>query len=395
MWEANYHYLILIPALAPLIYYGLVLYAARSFLRERKNDDLPDRAFAPSVSILKPVRGVDREAYENFASMCNLDYPQYEIVFAVADRDDPVIGLIERLQRDYPEASIRLLVGVEQLGHSRKTNSLCRLVKEAKYDLLVINDSDVRVEKDYLWDVVAPFRDPRVGVVTALFRGRTDGSFAADVDAVGVPTDAAARTLLAWQYNHIDFALGWTMAITRQRLAEIGGFEALIDMHSDDFALGNKVAKKGYRVELARKPVWMVFPKETLGEFLAHELRWSIQLRNLRLRGYLGMFLTFGFAWSLLVVAIVPSGKVAATYVAAYAMLRLLVAWVIGVRGLGDPTVRRRPWLVFVRDAFSVGIYIASFCSNTIQWRGLPYRLHGPFLEPKEAVHRNTLARQV
>jgi ceramide glucosyltransferase len=391
----DYHYLILIPALAPLIYYGLVLYAGQSFLREKKSGAVPDRAFAPSVSILKPVRGVDREAYENFASMCNLDYPQYEIVFAVAERDDPVIDLIDRLQRDFPETSIRLLVGVEQLGHSRKTNSLCRLVKEAEYELLVINDSDVRVEKDYLWEVVAPFRDPRVGVVTALFRSRTDGSFAADVDAVGVPTDAAARTLLAWRYNHIDFALGWTMAITRQRLAEIGGFEALVDMHSDDFALGNEVAKKGYRVELTSKPVWMVFPEETLGEFLAHELRWSIQLRHLRLQGYLGMFLTFGLAWSLLVAAIVPSVKVAAIYVAAYVTLRLLVAWVIGVRGLGDPTVRRKPWLVFVRDALNLGIYIASFFSNTIQWRGQPYRLRGPFLEPKEAVHRSTLAGQV
>jgi ceramide glucosyltransferase len=392
---ADLRYLILLPALAPLIYYCLATYAGESFFRAKRRSPSPVGSYSPPVSILKPVRGIDREAYENFSSMCELDYPEYEIVFAVAERDDPAVDLIRKLQQAFPNRAVRLIVGIEQLGSSRKTNSLCRLVKEAKYDLLVINDSDVRVEKDYLWDVVAPFRNRRVGVVTALFRSMTGKGFAADVDAIGVPTDAAAMTLVAWKFQRIDFALGWTMAITKERLAEIGGFEPLRDMHSDDFALGNQVAKKGYRVELTRKPVWMVFPSETLGEFLAHELRWSIQLRNLRPLGYLGMFLTFGFAWSLLVAAIVPSWKVAASYFLAYAALRLLVAWVIGVRGLGDPTVRRKPWLVIVRDALNLAVYIASFFSNTVEWRGRPYRLHGPFLEAKETAHGNALVRQV
>ena len=377
-----------------MIYYGLAVYAGLSFFRWKKRLPPLDRSYAPPISILKPVRGVDREAYENFSSMCELDYPEYEIVFAVAERDDPVIGLIRKLQDAFPGRSIRLIEGVEQVGNCRKTNSLCRLVKEAKYELLVINDSDVRVDKDYLWDVVAPFSDPKVGVVTALFRSKTSGGIAADVDAVGVPTDASANTLLAWKFGRIDFALGWTMAITKERLAEIGGFEALINMHSDDFALGNEVAKKGYRVELMRNPVWMVFPQESIGQFLAHELRWLIQLRNLRLMGYLGMFLTFGFAWLLLVVAIASSWKIVVAYLAAYAALRLSVAWVIGVWVLEDPTVRRRPWLALVRDALNLAVYFASFFSNKVEWRGVPYKLRGPFLEPVSPIGENTSARQ-
>lgn len=388
-------YLILIPAFGPLVYYCMAIFAAWTYRVRLKNLPPFDPSFAPPISILKPVRGVDREAYANFASMCDLDYPEYEIVFAVEEKDDPVIGLIEMLQQAFPERSIHLIVGIEQLGNNRKTNSLCRLVKEAKYDLLVMNDSDVRVDKDYLWEVVAPFRDPHVGVVTALFRSMTDGGFVTDADAVGVPTDSAAKTLVAWKFGRIDFALGWTMAITKEVLAKIGGFEALIDMHSDDYALGNEVAKRGYRVELTRKPVWMVFPHETFAEFLGHELRWSIQLKNLRLRGYLGMFMTFGFAWSLLVAAIVPSWKVVACYFLAYVGLRLSVAWVIGVWGLGDSTVRRRPWLVLVRDALNLAVYIASFFSNKMKWRGLPYRVRGPFLEPTKAVPGNTIARHV
>jgi ceramide glucosyltransferase len=394
MWVSSYRYLILLPALAPLFYYLLALYAARCFFRD-KNRAILDHSFAPPVSVLKPVRGVDHEAYENFASMCSLDYPHYEILFAVADHDDPVLPLIAQLQQDFPQTSIRLIVGIPQVGNSHKTNSLCRLVEEAHYDLLVMNDSDVRVEENYLRHVTGPFRDSRVGVVTALFHGRTDGSLVADLDAIGIPADAAARTILAWRFRRLDFALGWTMATTKQRLAEIGGFEALRDMHSDDFALGNELAHKGYRVELMRSPVTMVFPRETMRQFLAHELRWSIQLRHLRPLGYLGISTTLGLAWALLVAAVMPSWKLPVAYAAAYVFLRLALAWEIGVRGLGDAIVRKRPWLVFVRDAFQFAIYLASFLSNSVVWRGTPYTLDGPFAQPKRPAHGATVARHV
>jgi ceramide glucosyltransferase len=292
------------------------------------------------------------------------------------------------LQQEFPAANIRLIAGVEHLGVSPKMNNLCRLVKEAKYELLVINDSDVRVENDYLRDVVAPFADPKVGVVTAFFRGITAGAFGAEVDAVGVPTDSAASTLVAQKLGAIDFALGWTMAISKTRLAEIGGFEAMVNHHSDDFTLGNEVAKRGYRVELTRKAVWMVFPNERLRDFFQHELRWSIMLRNIRPGGYLSLFMTFGIAWTILVALIVPSWQVAAAYAATYLLLRLFVAWTIGVRVIDDPTVRKKLWLVPVRDALNLCVYLASYFSNTVQWRGLPYRVRGASLIPPEGSPR-------
>jgi ceramide glucosyltransferase len=382
MWPTSLAYLILLPALAPLLYYCAALYAGFSFFRAKGKHRSFDRSFAPPVSILKPVRGVDREAYENFASMCQLDYAEYEIIFAVADLNDPVIGLIEKLRKEFPCRSIRLIAGVEQRGSSRKTNSLCSLAEEAKYDLLVMNDSDVRVDKDYLWNVVAPLRDPKVGLVTALFRSKTNGGFGADLDAVGVPTDGAANALLVWKFDRLDFAFGWTMAVTKTRLQEIGGFNVLIDMHSDDFALGHEIAKRGHRIELMHEPICMVFPEETLEQFWSHELRWSIQLKNVRPFGYLGMFLSFGFAWSFLVAAIVPSTVIAVVYFLTYVALRFSVAWLIGVWGLRDPTVRRKPWLVFVRDAVNLALYVASFLSNNVEWRGASYHLQGPFMEP-------------
>jgi ceramide glucosyltransferase len=298
------------------------------------------------------------------------DYPEYEVLFAVADAEDPVIPLFEKLRSEFPQCSIRLIIGVEQLGISPKMNNLVRLVREARYDLLVVNDSDVRVEEDYLRDAVAPFADAKVGCVTAFFRGLTEGGFAAEVDAVGVPTDSAASTLVARQLGGIDFALGWTMATTKERLAEIGGFESMVNHHSDDFTLGNEIAKRGFRVELMRKPVWMVFPKEKLGDFLSHELRWSIMLRSIRPAGYLALAMTFGFPWALLVALVVPSPGVAAFYFLAYLILRLAVAWTIGVWGLADPVVRKKLWLVPVRDALNFGVYVASFFSTTVHWRG-------------------------
>ena len=264
---------------------------------------------------------------------------------------------------------------------------MCRLVKEAHYDLFVINDSDVRVESDYLRDVVAPFADPKVGVVTSFFRGITNGGFAPNIDAVGLPTEAAANTLLAQQLGQIDFALGWTMATTRERLAEIGGFESMVNHHSDDFTLGNEIAKNGYRIELTRKAVWMVFPNESLLDFFKHELRWSIMLKNIRLGGYLSMFMTFGFAWTLLIALIVPSWTVFAAYALLYLVLRLSVAWLVGVRIIDDPVVRRNLWLVPIRDALNLCVYVASFFSNTVQWRGLPYRVRGAFLIPPAQSH--------
>ena len=375
-------YLFLLPALAPLLYYCLAIFSSWDYFAHirRLRPATPEKL--PPVSILKPVCGVERELYENFASMCRLDYPEFEIVFAVEDPNDPVVALIDKLQREFPETPIRLITKVQPLGSSPKTNSLCALVKEAKYELLVINDSDIRVEKDYLRDVLLAFSDPKVGLVTTLFRGRTGQSLAERLDAIGIPSETAASMLLERKFSRIDFAYGWTMAISKPILRELGGFEAMVNLHSDDFTVGNEVAKRGYRVELLKTPVWMVFPSETIRDFLKHELRWSVQLKNLRPVGYLGIFLTFGLGWSFLVALLAPSWKTVGAYVLAYLILRLTLAWVVGVWGLRDPVVRRNLWLVPLRDAVNLGLYVVSFFSNRTEWCGARYRVSGPTMIP-------------
>ena len=186
----------------------------------------------------------------------------------------------------------------------------------------------------------------------------------------------------------MKFAFGWSVATTKRHLAEIGGFEAIADHHSDDFELGNRIAAKGYRVELMRKPIWMVFPSETLREFLRHELRWSIGLRNVRKAGYLGLAFTFGLPWAVLAAIVAPRWQISAAYVLAYLTLRLLMAWTAGVWGLGDPVTRRRIWLVPLRDLTNFCVWLAGFFSNTIHWRGLVFRVKQGLLIPLSGGQR-------
>ncbi len=375
-------WLVLLLACAAFVYYLLCIYAALRFFLEKPKSGPAAGDFAPPASILKPVRGLDREAYENFASFCRLDYPQYEILFAVSDADDPAIPVIEKLIRDFPERCIRLLVGSEILGASSKVCKLCRLVREARYSLLVISDSDVRVTPDYLRAVVAPFRNPQVGAVTTLFRGMVDRQLGSEIDCVGASSEFCAGVMVAWLLEGVKFALGATMATTRERLAEIGGFEALVDYHSDDFELGNRIAALGYRIALIPYTVWMVFPTQTLRDYLHHELRWAIGLRHIRPGGHLGLVFTHGLVWSLAAAAVAPSTAVAAGYLVTYLVLRLLMAWVVGVWGLKDPVLRQRLWLVPLRDALAFLIWLASFASNRIRWRGMEFTVRQGRLIP-------------
>jgi len=389
--------LVLVLAATPLIYYLLALYCVIDYFGSLRK--LPPRndTFAPPVSILKPVRGEDHHAYENFASYCRLDYPDYEIVFAMADPHDPVIPVIRKLQQDFPATPIRFVTEVPRIGENNKVNNLCRLVKAANHDLLVMTDSDVRVGRDYLRDVVAPFTDKAVGAVTSFYRCAGGGTLAADLDMLGMCMDSVPSALVARRLEgRVQFAFGWTMATTKERLAEIGGWEAMANHHSDDFELGNRIAGKGHRVELMREPVSMVFPKEGFGEFVRHELRWSIGLRNVRPAGYAGMIFTHGLPWAILAAAIAAAAgwaSLAVFYLAAYLILRVGLAYAAGVWGLGDRNVASKLLLAPVRDAVSAAVWCAGFFTDRITWRGLEYRVRNGLLGPIRDAQTEGIAR--
>ena len=373
-------------ALFPLIYYLLSLCCVIGHFGRVRGAQEGTGGFLPPASIIKPVRGVDHQAYENFASFCRLDYPEYEVVFAVADRDDQVIPIIEKLRVDFPQRPIRLITNVPHIGTNEKINNLCQLALKAKYDLLVMSDSDVRVEPDYLRTVVAPFADPEVGVVTALYKSLSAGSMASRLEALGMYMDSAPAALVAKKVEgRMRFAFGWTMATSKKFLSEIGGWEAMVNHQNDDFELGKRIAECGHRVELLANPVTMVFSNESMREYFQHELRWSIALRSVRPLGYWGLIFTHGLPWALVGFAISMvrgSMPVAVSYLLAYLVLRVGLTWITGSWGLGDQKLRKILWLVPLRDALSFMIWITGFFTDEITWRGLGYRVRKGRLFP-------------
>lgn len=358
---------LLLLALASFVYYAVAIVAALRFFRAQTP---APPGFTPPLSILKPIYGLDRETYENYASFCLQDYPDYEILFCVSDDQDPAVPVIADLARNFPERTIKLIVGSEPLGVSDKVNKLCRMARAATHEILVVSDSDVRVEPGYLRAIAAPFRDPKVGAVTCLYRGLTDGSLAANLEAIGNSTDFTAGVLVAWLFSDVNFTLGATMATTKTRLAEIGGFESLVDHFSDDYELGNRIAAHGHRVELSSFPVSIVYPQQTLGDAFRHQLRWNLSIRYSRPAGHLGLIFTQGLPLALLAAVFAPSAAWAVSLVLGYLVLRGVSAWIIGVVGMRDGLLRRKMELLPLRDGFAFVVWVASFFPQRIHWRG-------------------------
>src|SRR5438874_1145715 len=221
------NYMFLILAAAPFIYYLLVLYSSWLFFRRSKNGTSRNLDFTPPVSNLKPVRGLDPEAYENFASFCRQDYPEHELLFCLGQPDDPVLPVLEKLIRDFPEQRIRILFGSGRSGSNDKVTKLARLAAEAQHEVLVISDSDVRVRPDYLRKVVAPLADSNVGAVTCFYVSTGEKTFADSLQTIGMVSDFYAGILVATQLDGVKFTLGPTIATTRANLAEFGGYQAI------------------------------------------------------------------------------------------------------------------------------------------------------------------------
>jgi ceramide glucosyltransferase len=371
---------LLLVALAAFGYYIVAIIAARRFFSKRAGS--PPEDFTPPVSILKPIYGLDRETYENYASFCRQDYPEFEILFCVSDQKDPAVAVIRKLIEDFPGRPIRLLLGSEPLGASDKVNKLCRMAREARHEIVIVSDSDVRVDPGFLRAITGAFRDPEVGGVTCLYRGLSDGSFAAGLEAMGNSTDFAAGVLVNWLGGKIDFMLGAVMATTKKNLAEIGGFESLVDYFCDDFELGNRIANKGHRIELSTFPVSIVYPLETLAEAFRHQVRWNLSIRYSRPAGHLGLIFTQGLPWTILAALVAPSAPVALAYVAAYVVLRSEMARNVGVWGMQDRALRAKLVLLPVRDAFAFVVWLASFFPQRIRWRDKEFYVRNRRLLP-------------
>ena len=357
-------------AVSGVAYYALCLWSAVRFLQARKAADNGVRPTQP-VSILKPLRGTDPEMYESFRSHCLQDYPEYEIVFGVSDANDPAIQLIEQLKTEFPQRAITLMVCRENLGANTKVSNLAQMVREARHEYLMVNDSDIRVEPDYLRRVLAPLADPKVGLVTCLYCGIANATLGSRLESLGISTDFCAGVLVAQTVeNGIRFGLGSTLAFRRRDLQAIGGFEALVDYLADDYQIGSRIATLGLKVKLSDVVVDTFLPRYTLRGFFDHQLRWARTVRDSRFWGYVGLGLTFGLPWAALALIFSRGAAWAWALLACTAAIRLVVAIVVGKSVLQDRQVVRSLALIPVRDVFALLVWIVSFAGHRIVWRG-------------------------
>lgn len=362
----------------PFIYHCIALFSSWRFFRQSQVQG----AFTPSVSILKPIRGADPGAYENFASLCRQDYPDYEILFCVNRRDDPVLPIVEKLAKDFPERSIRVLFGTESNAPNDKVAKLGRLVSEAQNEIVVMGDSDVRVQPDYLRTIVAPLADPHVGAVTCFYMPVNDKTFAETLQATGMISDFYAGILVAWQLDGVKFALGPTIATRRANLAEFGGMKAIENQPGDDLLVGRLIADRGHEVVLLPHMVWKLAGYQSVSDLIDKRLRWMVVMRHMRPWGHLGLIFTQGLAWSLIAITVRPSLIVVLAYLGTYLILRAGIAWSIGIRGLKQSRVWSEIPLIPVWDALALMIWFASFFRKTIRWRDAEYYIRDGQLCP-------------
>lgn len=360
-------------------YFVAAIVAARSFISSRRR---ALGSYAPGVSILKSLKGLDPGMLDAFRSHCRQDYAgEYELLFGVASLEEPAVAAVRELQAEFPERAIRLIECPERLGSNGKVSTLAQMAPHARHAFLLVNDSDITVSAQYLTRVMGhfapveakPLHQPpkQVGLVTALYRGRAHGTMGSLLEALTIATDFMPSVLMARMLESgLRYGLGSTLAVSREALEKIGGFEAIVDQLADDYELGERIYNAGYRVALSAEAVETSVPAYDWRGFCDHQLRWLRTVRDARPGGYAGLIFTQGFTLALLNVVASGASPVSLWLLTLCFFLRLSLAMTVGAEVLGDHQVLPSLWLLPVRDVIATGLWIGGFASNTVVWRG-------------------------
>ncbi|MDD2367469.1 MAG: bacteriohopanetetrol glucosamine biosynthesis glycosyltransferase HpnI [Desulfuromonadaceae bacterium] len=325
----------------------------------------------PDVTIIKPVKGVDEESYDNFASFCSQDYPgRLQIIFAAASPDDPVVQVVRELMADFSNHDIAMVINPARHGANQKVSNLINAFAGAKYGFIVVSDSDICVEPEYLRSVIAHFADPNVGLVTSLYRTPEVHGIATALEATGFTAEMIPNVLVARRLEGLTFALGASMAVRREALVAIGGFDSLADYLADDYQLGNKIHRAGWRVVLDSCFVESVIKPESLMSVLSRQLRWGRTMRVSRQGGYLASGLTLPFPAILLASLLAPSPAAGLAAIFLLYSIRCTVSTIFSRRLVRDNLFPRWLLLLPLRDMLSFFVWALSFLGKRVEWRG-------------------------
>jgi ceramide glucosyltransferase len=372
----------LIGTLSSTVFLGLALLGVRKFHADarRWRKAAPLDAQLPPVSLIKPVHGLEPRLRENIESFFRQDYPSFEILFGADTGDDPALEVIREVSSRHPQVVSRVVVHGVSPWPNPQTYSLHRLAQEAKHDFIVASDSDVEVAPNYLREVVAPLLTPGVGMVTCLYRGYNVGDFWSEQSAMCMSVEEPAGVLVANLLEGMKFGLGPTIAVSKEALERIGGYEKFYDYSANDFILGNLIEKAGYQVVLSHHIIDHIVNQSTFGKMWQNQLRWAITARYCRPKGHVGMGLIFAVPYGIV-------GFLAATLLGyplwGLGLLgisivnQLIKAWVVGWRVLQDRRLMRRIWVYPLRDLVGFVVWCFSFMGSRIAWRSSKFELQG------------------
>lgn len=372
----------LVGTLSSTVYLFLTLAAVLKFRKESREllDPSPGVAQFPAVSMIKPVHGLEPQLRENIESFFRQDYPQFEILFGADTAGDPAIEIIREIAARYPQVPHRIVVHGVPPWPNPQTYSLHCLAKEARHQVLVASDSDVEVARNYLREVVTPLLKPGIAMTTCLYRGKNVGDFWSNQSAMCMSVEEPAGVLVANLFEGMKFGLGPTIAVRREALEKIGGYEKFYDYSANDFILGNLIHKAGYRVVLSSHVIDHIVNQSTFKKMWQNQLRWAVTARYCRPKGHVGMGLIFAMPFGIL-------GLLAAGFLGHWgwglALLgwavvnRWIEAWAVGWLVLRDKPLLKKIWLYPTRDLLGFVVWCMSFAGTKIAWRSSKFELQG------------------
>jgi ceramide glucosyltransferase len=353
----------------------LVIYSVIR-LRFSQRRKLPD--FQPPVTLLKPLHGLEPRLDHSLESFFQQDYPRFELIFGARHADDPALAIVERLRRKYPEVRVKIALSGEPDRPNAKVCSLEKMVPLATTDYYIFSDSDVHVESNYIREVMAPFADPQVGMVTCLYRGVPTGGLWSRLEALGMSVEMTAGVVSANTLEGMKFALGPTMAGRREAIERVGGMSPLADYCADDYILGNSIAGLGYKVLISQHVIDHIVLSRKFRDSVQHQVRWMKSTRFSRPKGHLGTALTFAMPFGVLSLlgGLLMNNLMAGLVVFAAAFLnRVLLSLATGWGVVRDPNSVRYSWLYPLRDFMGFCFWVASYSGRNVVWRGELYQL--------------------
>jgi ceramide glucosyltransferase len=382
--------LALVGTCSSTVFLGLTALGVIRFRTEARRalNSAPGDAQLPPVSVLKPVHGLEAQLRQNIESFFRQDYPDYEILFGIDEPDDAALPLVREICALYPHVRSRILVTGKPAWPNPQTYSLHCLAEAAQHGFLVASDSDVEVSPSYLREVVAPLLDPKVGMVTCLYRGKNAAGFWSGLSALGMSVEEPAGVLVANLLEGMKFGLGPTIAVRQDALAAIGGYEAFHDYFANDFMLGNLIHKAGYQVVLSNHVIDHIVNQPTFSHMWQNQQRWAWSNRYTRPKGHLGVGLTFAVPFGilgLLAAAFLGRPVLGTVLLGAAILNRILLGWLVGWCVVRDPQIHRAPWIYPLRDLLGFIVWFGSFLGTGIVWRGSRYHGTGARIASRQA----------